>query len=56
LLYGLRLARTIDGEDHIEPENTLRQIVDESEREILTLGQQTGMDWYWRAYFWLVRR
>jgi GT2 family glycosyltransferase len=56
LLYALRLARTIDGEDHIEPENTLRQIVDESEREILALGQQTGMDWYWRAYFWLVRR
>ncbi len=55
-LAGLRFARTIDGEYHIEPENTLRQIIDESEREILTLGQQTGMDWYWRAYFWLVRR
>ncbi len=55
-LSGLWFARTMDGEHHIEPENTLRDIIDESEREILTLGQQTGMDWYWRAYFWLVRR
>jgi GT2 family glycosyltransferase len=53
---GLRFARNIRGKDHIAPNNALRQIVDESEQEILALGQQAGMDWYWRAYFWLARR
>ena len=27
-----------------------------SEHEIFTLQRQTGFDWYWRAYFWLLRR
>jgi GT2 family glycosyltransferase len=26
------------------------------EREIFALQQQTGFDWYWRAYFWLLPR
>jgi GT2 family glycosyltransferase len=26
-----------------------------SECEILALQQQTGFDWYWRVYFWLLR-
>jgi len=55
-LSGLRFARNIGGKDNIASNNALRQIVDESEQEILTLSQQAGMDWYWRAYFWLARR
>lgn len=27
-----------------------------SEEEIFALQQQTGFDWYWRAYFWLLPR
>ena len=54
-LSGLLLARNISREYDIAVKNTLRQIIDESEREILTLSQQSGMDWYWRAYFWLAR-
>ncbi len=27
-----------------------------SEDEIFTLQRETGFDWYWRAYFWLLRR
>ncbi|MEO7142357.1 MAG: glycosyltransferase family 2 protein [Bryobacteraceae bacterium] len=34
----------------------IRAIVESSERSIFELGQQTGFDWYWRAYFWLLRR
>jgi hypothetical protein len=30
--------------------------VEASEAEILDLQQQTGFDWYWRAYFWLLPR
>jgi GT2 family glycosyltransferase len=36
--------------------DTLRAIFEASERNIFELGQQTGFDWYWRAYFWLLRR
>jgi GT2 family glycosyltransferase len=53
---GLRLARSVAGDDNIAATKALRDIVDQSEREIFTLSQQTGMDWYWRAYFWLARR
>ncbi len=55
-LSGLRFARSIGGDESIAAHKTLRQILNESEQEILTLGQQVGMDWYWRAYFWLARR
>jgi GT2 family glycosyltransferase len=54
-LSGLRFARDLAGNTTFAPEKELRQIVDESEGEILKLGWQTGMDPYWRAYFWLVR-
>lgn len=37
-------------------EQRLRSIIDDSEKEILDLQQRTGFDWYWRAYFWLLRR
>lgn len=33
----------------------LRTILEASEQTILELGQQTGLDRYWRAYFWLSR-
>jgi GT2 family glycosyltransferase len=55
-LSGLRFARNLHGKHNIALDQTLRQIVDESEQEIFALGQQAGMDWYWRAYFWLARR
>jgi len=34
----------------------LRAIIESSEQAIFELEQQTGFDWYWRAYFWLLRR
>jgi GT2 family glycosyltransferase len=34
----------------------LRAIFEASETEILELEQQTQFDWYWRTYFWLLRR
>ncbi len=34
----------------------LRAIIEASEQAIFELEQQTGFDWYWRAYFWLLRR
>ncbi len=55
-LSGMWLARNVGGDDQIAARKTLERIVDESEREILTLSQQAGMDWYWRAYFWLAPR
>jgi GT2 family glycosyltransferase len=34
----------------------LRTIFEASERDIFEIGRQTGFDWYWRTYFWLLRR
>ncbi|HEY7336977.1 MAG TPA: glycosyltransferase family 2 protein [Bryobacteraceae bacterium] len=34
----------------------VRVLLEESERTILDLQQQTGFDLYWRLYFWLSRR
>jgi GT2 family glycosyltransferase len=36
-----------------EKSNVLRTIFEDSERTIFEVQQQTGFDWYWRAYFWL---
>ena len=55
-LSGLRFARRLGLDHHSAAKEKLRQIVDASEREILTLGREAGLDWYWRAYFWLARR
>ena len=52
-LSGWRIARTISNERRTKQ---LREIVEASEAEIRRVGQQTGFDWYWRAYFWLLRR
>jgi hypothetical protein len=55
-ISGLRAARQIRGEGFGSQEEQLRAIFDASERTIFDVGQQTGFDWYWRAYFWLLRR
>jgi len=55
-LSGLRFARAMSGEIDSEERDRLRQIVEASEQEILRLGREAGLDWYWRAYFWLLRR
>lgn len=55
-LAGLRFARTLTGDYDIAAKDRLRQIVEASEGEIHTLGREAGLDWYWRAYFWLLRR
>ena len=55
-LSGLGFARRLGLDHHSAAREKLRQIVDASEREILTLGREAGLDWYWRAYFWLARR
>lgn len=52
-LSGWRVARTISSQRRTKQ---LREIVEASEAEIRRVGQQTGFDWYWRAYFWLLRR
>jgi GT2 family glycosyltransferase len=52
-ISGLRAAR------HYRPvlrhETGFRTVIDASERKILELQQASGFDWYWRAYFWLLR-
>lgn len=55
---GLRLGRAIRNKHRVlqAEKERLRCIIDASEREILELERQTGFDWYWRAYFWLLRR
>ena len=35
---------------------SVRALLEESERHIYQLQEQTGFDSYWRAYFWLSRR
>lgn len=50
---GLKLARSVRGKSSI---NGLRAIVEASEAEIRAVEQQTGFDWYWRVYFWVLRR
>ena len=55
-LSGLRLARNADGEDVSVQRDRLHAIVEASEKNIHEVQQQTGFDWYWRAYFWLLRR
>ncbi len=45
-----------DYKDSGAEHDRVRAILESSEREIFELEQQTGFDWYWRAYFWLLRR
>jgi GT2 family glycosyltransferase len=53
---GLRVAREIRGDVFADEQNKLRTLFEASERTIFEVQQQTGFDWYWRAYFWLLRR
>jgi GT2 family glycosyltransferase len=55
-LFGWRVARTTSNSSPSNATTRLREIVEASEAEILDLQQQTGFDWYWRAYFWLLPR
>lgn len=56
-LSGLKSAQSFRRPNASEQAtNRLREILDASELEIRQLQQQTGSDWYWRAYFWLLRR
>ena len=48
-VLGVRYAGTND-------ENPLGSILRASENEIWEIGRQTGLDLYWRAYFWLLPR
>jgi GT2 family glycosyltransferase len=52
-IAGLRLARTFAEER--PSADGLGKFLQESEREILAIQRQTGFDWYWRAYFCLLR-
>jgi GT2 family glycosyltransferase len=46
------------GPQHASPDSKkkLGSILEASEEEITELGRQTGLDSYWRAYFWLLPR
>jgi GT2 family glycosyltransferase len=56
-ISGLKAARAIrrrHGFQNIS--QGLPSVVEASEGEIFELERQTGFDWYWRAYFWLLPR
>ncbi len=53
-ISGLKAARSIVP-DLLQVE-LLRGVVEASEKEIFELERQAGSGWYWRAYFWLLRR
>ncbi len=55
-LSGLRFTRQLSGDHQSAARNRLREVVQASEQEIRRLGRESGMDWYWRAYFWLLRQ
>ena len=52
---GLEAARKI-GWPVEDKRQSLRALVAESEETIRALGEETGLDRYWRAYFWLSPR
>jgi len=56
-LEGLRARRPLAysrGSEAVD-RTAVARIVGGSERELFELHQQTGLDAYWRAYFWLAR-
>jgi GT2 family glycosyltransferase len=56
-ISGWKTARAIyRDKTTVSPEHGISAFADASEREIFALQQQTGFDWYWRAYFWLLPR
>lgn len=55
-ISGLHAARKMSGEELDNHESAFRKILQTSEQAIFDTGQETGFDWYWRAYFWFLRR
>lgn len=55
-ISGLQAARYVCGDSLADQEDGFRKTLEASERSIFEIQQQTGFDWYWRAYFWLLRR
>jgi GT2 family glycosyltransferase len=56
-ISGWKTARAIYRDKKaVSSEHRISAFADASEREIFALQQQTGFDWYWRAYFWLLPR
>jgi hypothetical protein len=55
-ISGWKTARAIYSEKSRISEDRVARLIATSEREIFALQQQTGFDWYWRAYFWLLPR
>ena len=54
-ISGLRVIRN-SGEDFANQQLSLPSIFESSEEAILDVQRHTGFDWYWRSYFWLLRR
>lgn len=55
-ISGLKLARNLSSKPGRSCIEKVRAIAAGSENEILTLQRKGGFDWYWRAYFWLLRQ
>lgn len=55
-ISGWKTARALYRENRDIPVDQISRIAADSEREIFTLQQQCGFDWYWRVYFWLLPR
>ena len=55
-ISGWKTARALYRGTTKISEDRISRFAESSEREIFALQQQTGFDWYWRAYFWLLPR
>jgi len=55
-ISGLQAARELRGEGPRNKAERIRELLESSEQAIFETQQQTGFDWYWRVYFWLLRR
>lgn len=53
-IQGLRITLTPLAQT--ERDQTVKAVLEDSERHIFELQRETGFDGYWRAYFWLLRR
>lgn len=53
---GWKVARALYRKDSSISEGKIAGLAAASEQEIFALQQQTGFDWYWRVYFWLLPR
>jgi GT2 family glycosyltransferase len=53
-LQGLRFTLTPSAQS--QQRQAVNAVLEDSERHIFELQRESGMDRYWRAYFWLLRR